>query len=82
MKTYEKPRLTAISLSGNGALCQACAIDVVGDNADQNVLELLTMTYDANIDNLFESADSCTTECGVEGYCKFGPTADMTVFNS
>lgn len=81
MKTYEKPRLTAISLSGNGALCQACAIDVVGDNADQNVLDLLLM-FDSEISNLFESTDSCATECGVEGYCKFGPTADMTVFNS
>lgn len=81
MKTYEKPRLTAISLSGNGALCQACAIDVVGDNADQNALDLLLM-FDSEISNLFESKDSCTTECGVEGYCKFGPTADMTVFNS
>lgn len=81
MKTYEKPRLTAISLSGNGALCQACAIDVVGDNADQNVLDLLLM-FDPEISNLFESTDSCVTECGVEGYCKFGPTADMTVFNS
>ena len=81
MKTYEKPRLTAISLSGNGALCQACAIDVVGDNADQNVLELLTMTYDADIDKLFDDG-SCSIGVDLNGYCNFGPTADMTVFNS
>ena len=65
-ENLRKPWPSSDSALKRRALCQACAIDVVGDNADQNVLELLTMMYDADIDKLFDDG-SCSIGVDLNG---------------
>lgn len=77
MKPYEKPRLVALSLSGNDMLCDGCAIDVVGDNADKVFME--TLGDFLNIGNAFGNEVQC--ELQIEGYCKYTSTSNM-IFNS
>ena len=67
-KTYEKPKLIALSLSGNNMLCNTCAIDIIGDNADKTFKE--TMDDFFGLDNAFASYE-CTEKIPIDGYCKF-----------
>lgn len=81
MKKYEKPRLMALSLSGNDMLCATCDIDILGDNANP----IWKDTYGDFIDhnNAFgEAEDQCAAEgfFKVSGYCKF--TGANVVINS
>lgn len=75
MKVYEKPQLMYISLSANGALCQPCAIDAVGDNMDPAIKQL----YELLGETIFTADTAC--EMQLEGYCKFTLTGDI-IFNS
>lgn len=76
MKPYEKPRLIAMSLSGNNKLCDSCEIDIIGDNADPTYKETVGDFFDSP----FSSGDSCEQQVEVGGYCKF--TATTIVINS
>lgn len=79
MKTYEKPRLIAMSLSGNNTLCSSCEIDIMGDNADPTFKQLET---DLGVTFTFGEAESCATDGGgipVAGYCKFTATSNIVI---
>lgn len=77
MKTYEKPKLIALSICGNEMLC-SCAIDATNNgvidpdlwNTWQNMISLGM--------NPFGTDEACDTP--VVGYCKF--TAENVVFSS
>lgn len=90
MKKYEKPSLTAISLSGNDQLCGSCADQnrlVLMDPKNKDVaLDLLWMTGEGNGDdiiersdfkNLFGANDGCVKE--IADYCKFTSTGTHLV---
>lgn len=79
MKPYEKPRLVALSLSGNDMLCASCAIDVVGDNMNPTYKEIIDDLFGGVSPN-FGTGEECT-DITIDGYCKFGPTGEL-VFNS
>lgn len=85
-KTYEKPRLVALSLSGNDLLCSTCTFDIIGDNADQGLVGLIETGFGVDITiSSFSNEDGCATAIpGIEdtGYCKFNGADNMTVFNS
>lgn len=80
-KTYEKPRLVALSLSGNDLLCAACPIDAVGPNMDPFLSQIIG---DFNIENVFGAGTDCPNGLQVEGYCKFTSSENggQIVFNS
>lgn len=81
MKTYEKPRLIAMSLSGNNTLCSSCEIDIVGPN--ETYPGLGEMLKDLGV--TFSIGDSCeTTDSMVDAYCKFTAqdSGSYSVFNS
>ena len=81
MKTYEKPVLNALSLSGNSLLC-SCAYDVVEPSNDQDLIDTLRDLY-GDISKLFSQQDgSCEEPINFKGYCKNTPSADLKVFNS
>lgn len=82
MKTYMKPKLVALSLSGNDALC-ACKFDVREPNLNPYI-ELLLKGMNVSIaENPFTNdAMECKKKIDLEEYCKFSPTAETTVFNS
>lgn len=73
MKTYEKPRLIAMSLSGSNTLCSSCEIDIVGDNVDEIIKGFLEI-----LDEPFSSGDNCKDVLEIEGYCKFTATTILT----
>lgn len=84
MKPYEKPKLIALSLSGNGVMCTSgCSIDAWGDNMDASLGIVLQrsglMSGGKPIEAVFGG-----TECQIEisGYCKFVPDGRNIVFNS
>ena len=64
MKTYEKPRLVALSLTSNDMLCGTCGIDGVSEEFDK-ILENLGLAKE----NLFDPEISCTVD--VEDFEKF-----------
>lgn len=78
MKTYEKPRLNALSLSGNDMLCNSCDIDIIGDNADTNIKAMLEIFGDPS--QVLGSGEDCAIKVSIEGYCKF--TGANVVINS
>lgn len=81
MKTYEKPKLIALSLSGNNRLCGDCAgKTTLWNNQTLSESVLLVVGRDENYDGesgiskgdfvgLFGMGDECTQ--GLEAYCKF-----------
>ena len=71
MKAYEKPKLIALSLSGNNMLCDSCDIDIVGDNADPDFKD----TY-GDFPGTFDDA-SCAMQ--VTGYCKLTASSNVVV---
>lgn len=77
MKIYEKPKLIALSISGNSLLC-SCDIDVVGGNSpiDPDIEELIRLSGGVAF-----TADSSECTVVIEGYCKNTPTG-LIVFNS
>lgn len=84
-KTYEKPRLVALSLSGNDLLCSTCAFDVIGENADQGLLDMFEAFGITITSNSFATSEGCSMQIDdslVSGYCKFNGADNMTVFNS
>ena len=68
-KTYDKPKLIALSLSGNNMLCNTCAIDIMGDNADKTFKETMGDFFDVN--KAFASYEQCEKPISIDGYCKF-----------
>ena len=89
MKTYEKPRLMALSLSGNDQLCGSCS-----DKGSTNLLYKdpsggLALGLDFLVGNddgvltkeeaarAFGPNEGC--EIPVESYCKFTSSSDMLV---
>ena len=86
MKTYRKPKLMVLSLSGDSLLC-SCVIDVVEPGMDPTVMKMLREKYPQYVDNtsnLFATADGndCTIQIEVVGYCKMNPTDTFKVFAS
>ena len=89
MKTYEKPRLMFLSLSGNDQLCGSCADKGYQTIHDNEVIKNIVMLPgDQNKDGILsrdEAAflfgtspeDGCTRKVGM--YCKFQSAADMMV---
>lgn len=79
MKTYEKPKLIALSLSGNNMLCNTCAVDIIAPTEDQGLVDMLEIY--GPIDTLFATAEAdCATKIEISGYCKF--TGANVVINS
>ena len=81
MKTYSKPQLVALSLSGNDMLC-ACRYDVVLPNMSQEIQDLLKILGVPNTANPFSTDAGCKYTTGLEMYCKNTPTYMFIVFNS
>lgn len=77
MKKYEKPRLMALSLSGNDMLCGGCTPGSLSD-LDSDMLKFIKEQWDG----LFTSGESCPIQGfpELEGYCKF--TLDNKLFAS
>lgn len=84
MKTYEKPKLIALSLSGNNMLCNSCDVDVIGTNA--KFPGLLDMIQDEYNSTAVFAQDECNTpvDSNIYYYCKFtAPDNNMpTLINS
>lgn len=80
MKTYEKPKLIALSLSGNNMLCNTCQTDIIGNNMDPAFKATMEDFGIVITDNSFASSDSCTAPVDISGYCKF--TGANVVINS
>lgn len=83
MKPYEKPRLVALSLSGNNMLCSGCAV-TTRNGIPAQIFDWLSengySSWDTNGNGIFDYGDNITglfgvgIECGdggVIGYCKF-----------
>ncbi|MGN1007920.1 MAG: hypothetical protein ACI4PV_03155 [Butyricicoccus sp.] len=72
MKTYEKPRLAAISLAGNEQLCGNCDPGFISW-AEEN--QMLIEDIVGDFGNLFNSIDSCSNigdlQSSLDAYCKF-----------
>lgn len=77
MKTYEKPRLTALSLSGNDLLCTGCQVDAEEPNMDP---DLKAVVDDWKLLGKNPFTDDMGCEVPIEGYCKF--TSSEIVFSS
>lgn len=77
MKTYEKPKLIALSISGNSLLC-SCDIDAVGGNSPitPEIEELIKISGGVAF-----TVDSNECTVIIEGVCKNTPTG-FIVFNS
>ena len=88
MRTYEKPRLMALSLNGNDQLCGSCAAkggqqlckDPTGGMA--SALDFLVGNDDGTLTRAeaaraFGPDEGC--EIPVESYCKFTSSSDMLV---
>lgn len=84
MKTYEKPRLMAISLSANDLLC-GCVFDAMGPDVDPVIAEiyaLLEGIVDPSNPNNFAEGDGCKSIVPISGYCKMTPEGGEIVFAS
>lgn len=81
MKTYMKPRLVALSLTGNDDLCGTCAIDAVEPDMDAALKRALELAGGVDIDIAFASS---ADDCGVflSEYCKHAPTTNSILFAS
>lgn len=77
LKVYEKPKLVALSVSGNDVLCAACKIDVVGPNADPVFDQIIKDMEAVGMKPLVQE-DGC--QHPVEGYCKFSSAS--IIYNS
>lgn len=73
MKIYEKPTLVMMSIYGNDLLCDSCDIDIIGDNARQDIADMINMAGS----NPFDEIDKCTTQIDI--YCKFTGTSNVVV---
>ena len=78
MKTYQKPIMIALSLTGNEQLCGSCSENKLRDNAALNAnLAWLVNDEDGVLtkreaEKLFSASESCaTTSPLLEEYCKF-----------
>lgn len=75
MKTYEKPELIALSISGNNMLCSTCPRDVIGNNGDLNIQRIFRDFYGISelTEQHFASGEECLIkiDVSVEAYCKF-----------
>ena len=80
MKTYEKPKLIALSLSGNNMLCNTCAVDIIGNNMDPVFKATAEIFGIVITENSFASSDPCVDSVDISGYCKF--TGANVVINS
>lgn len=77
LKVYEKPKLVALSVSGNDVLCAACTIDVVGNNADPDFKQTIEAWKQMGMTPLTEDG-ACKDP--ISGYCKF--TSGSIIYNS
>lgn len=83
-KTYEKPKLIALSLSGNNMLCNTCAVDIIGSNMNDEFRQMLE-DLDININDLdqaFGENDCEGKKTTIIGYCKFNGADNRVVINS
>lgn len=78
MKPYEKPRLMALSLSGNDMLCGNCSPELI---SNPSLLDKLIEDWGS--ENLFGSPEGgCGMHLpGLDLYCKMNLN-DMTAFAS
>lgn len=88
MKTYEKPRLVALSLSGNDRLCGDCAgVTTLYNN--QDLAQFILMMTDPSRMNdgidrndfvgIFGSDETGCNSYPVESYCKFSSSGGNLV---
>lgn len=66
MKTYEKPRLVALSLTSNDMLCGTCNTDVMDEEFDDLIGELFP-----GVEGEVFSSSSSSCEIHVEDIDKF-----------
>lgn len=70
MKTYEKPKLIALSISGNNMLCNSCTYDIIAPyNGGADSGELVQMIRDFGFD--FGQTEDCDNPIYIDFYCKF-----------
>ena len=91
MKTYEKPRLMALSLSGNDQLCGSCTdqggtplykdpTGFIAQNIDDAAGDGDGILTRAEVENLFSSEDGCKdTRCEI--YCKFTSSGGLVAWS-
>lgn len=92
MKTYEKPRLIALSLSADDMLCSGC--DLKTKDTSDYFVQILNQLFDSNEDGyvdsselggLFASSEQCSEFNDAFGaYCKFTAADNdlMQIFTS
>lgn len=90
MKTYEKPRLIALSLNGNDRLCGDCTQADNHLQFDEDLAEQLLAFFhpngipsDGNLDGAFDELFDSSGACKylVEGYCKFTGTTNLIAWS-
>ena len=89
MKTYEKPRLYAISLNGNEQLCGTCADkDAHLLCHDESLARMLMEFFEfGDGDDVVEKSDFAgvfgtevqCTKVQIDNYCKFSSTGEALV---
>ena len=89
MKPYEKPRLMALSLSGNNQLCGSCSEEGCQNLLYKDPTSGIALALDFLVGNddgvltqaeaskAFAPSESC--EVPVDSYCKFNPGDEMRV---
>ena len=79
MKTYQKPVMIALTLTGNEQLCGSCAKPLRPDldkESLNSILDFFTPIPDGKLtkeefSKLFGSDEGCDRNYIVDGYCKF-----------
>ena len=92
MKTYEKPRLMALSLRGNDQLCGSCDTKLRDDSGlaefiNDSVHGALDKNKDGQLtadefSNVFARGEQgCAEEHDIVGYCKFTSGGTMIAWS-
>ena len=74
MKTYEKPKLIALSISGNNTLCKTCDIDVILPSKTHQELAEMWKDFIEDTYSFTTYEDTCVEDGGAletTEYCKF-----------
>ena len=85
MKTYQKPVMIALSLTGNEQLCGSCTNSLKNDSSFNSLIADLVgdsngKLTESEFNALFASAaDTCTNIVDVEIYCKFTSSNDHMI---
>ena len=94
MKPYEKPKIVALSLSGNEALCGSCADKYTLVDDTTGLAAYLMHMFDfgtgepdrSDFENVFGAGDMVNginpcTDHQIVGFCKFTSTGQMVAWS-